>query len=68
MVLSVLTIVFTIFLVAVGVSTYRYIAYCHYGALSRPYFACRNFTLKVTVVQMMYSSIHWINHYSADKY
>ena len=31
-------------------------------------FACRNFTLKVTVVQMMYSSIHWINHYSADKY
>ena len=67
MVLSVLTIVFTIMLVAVGVSTHRYVVCCHYGALSRPHFACQNFTLKVTVVQMMISSIHWINHYSADK-
>ena len=31
-------------------------------------FACQNFTLKGMVVQMMNSSIHWINHYSADKY
>ena len=31
-------------------------------------FACQNFILKGTVVQLMNSSIHWINHYSADKY
>ena len=31
-------------------------------------FACQNVTLKGAVVQMMISSIHWINHYSADKY
>ena len=56
MVLSALTIVFI------------YAACCHYGALSRPHFACQNFTLKVTGVQMMNRSIDWINHYSADKY
>ena len=41
MVLLVLNIVFMIILVAVAVSTYRYVACCHYGALSRPHLLVR---------------------------
>ena len=64
MVLSVLTIVFTIILVAVAISTCCYVACCHYGSLSRPHLLA----LKGTIIEMMNSSIQWINHSSADKY